>query len=141
MDFLDKLLLGQPLDEFTRIEGADQSIHWLEQSLLSSHPVRVIGTSLTEGEVLLTEEDRESHVHILGAPGEGKSKFLEMMVSMDIDALISGKSKSGACFIDSSDHGDTMKKVLKYCAHRGFEKVLLIDPWNIQDYGYVVPIN
>ena len=113
----------------------------LRNQLSSDRQIRILGTSTDGGLLTLTEEDRESHIHILGAPGEGKSKFLEMMVSMDIDALISGKSKAGACFIDSSDNGNTMKKVLKYCAHRGFEKVLLIDPHNIQDFGYVVPIN
>ena len=141
LDDLDKLVLGKTLDEeLTPIPSLDQTVNKYVQTLRSNYPLRVLGTS-SEGEVLLSEEDRESHIHILGAPGEGKSKFLEMMVSLDIDALISGKSKSGACFIDSSDNGNTMKKVLKYCAHRGFEKVLLIDPHNIQDFGYVVPIN
>jgi hypothetical protein len=144
MDFdenLEKMILGQSLDgELGQIPEFDSTVHKYVQSLISEHDLRVIGTS-AEGEVFISEEDRESHIHILGAPGEGKSKFLEMMVSMDIDALLSGKSKSGACFIDSSDNGNTMKKVLKYCAHRGFEKVLLIDPHNIQDFGYVVPIN
>lgn len=138
---LQRLILGKPRrDALRRIPSLEETTTRYFEQLLSKYPLRLLGTS-SEGEVYLSEEDRESHIHILGAPGEGKSKFLEMMVSMDIDALISGKSKSGACFIDSSDNGNTMKKVLKYCAHRGFEKVLLIDPHNIQEFGYVVPIN
>src|SRR5664280_321342 len=138
---IEKLVLGKRLGEILKpIPSPDQTLDRLCQQLLSKFPLRRVG-HCEHGDLLLSEEDRESHIHILGAPGEGKSKFLEMMVSMDIDALLSGKSKSGACFIDSSDNGNTMKKVLKYCAHRGFEKVLLIDPHNIQDFGYVVPIN
>jgi hypothetical protein len=137
---LFKLINKKTSKEALRIPSVEDSLHLIYESVSSKTPLRELGYS-ESGLVTLSEEDRESHIHVLGAPAEGKSKFLEMMVSLDIDALISGKSKSGVCFIDSSDNGDTMKKVLKYCARRGFEKVLLIDPRNIQDFGYVVPIN
>ena len=82
MDFdenLEKMILGQSLDgELGQIPEFDSTVHKYVQSLISEHDLRVIGTS-AEGEVFISEEDRESHIHILGAPGEGKSKFLEMM--------------------------------------------------------------
>lgn len=62
-------------------------------------------------------------------------------MSMDIDALIAGKSKSGVCLIDSSDNGETMKKVLRYCVKKNFTKVCVIDPSDIQEFGYVPCIN
>lgn len=138
---LERLVLKKTLDDYLGTESSYESnVNALVKSLMSNHPVRLLGHS-KDGEVWLSEEDRESHIHIIGSPGEGKSKFLEMMVSKDIESLIKGKSKSGALFIDSSDNGNTMKKVLRYCCKRGFEKVLLIDPHNIQDLGFVVPIN
>lgn len=140
---LDRLILGKTFDDYLRpVPGYDNIIEGYTKTLMSNHPVRLLGYS-TEGEVWLSEEDRESHIEIIGTTGEGKSKFLEMMVSKDIDSLMKGKSKSGLCFIDSSDNGNTMKKVLKFCCKKKFEKVLVIDPHHIrhQDYGFVVPIN
>lgn len=49
----------------------------------SNYPLRELGYG--EGTVLLSEEDRESHIHVLGSPGEGKSKFLELLLRQDID--------------------------------------------------------
>ncbi len=89
----------------------------------------------SDGEVFLTEEDRESHIHILGAPGEGKSKLLELLIRQDID------NGYGCCLLDPSDNGDTAYKVLKYCIKKGFEKVLLIDPHDLQSFYKVCTIN
>jgi hypothetical protein len=81
----------------------------------------------------LTEEDRENHIHILGSPGEGKSKFLEHLIRQDI------QRGYGACLLDPSDNGDTAYKILKYCAKIGFEKVCLIDPHHRYGHFSVVP--
>lgn len=124
-----------------QVPTATQTLEKLRQRIATRSPLRNLGFNQNEGPVNLSEEDRESHIHILGSTGEGKSKFLEMMVSLDIDALISGKSKSGVCFIDSSQNGNTMRKVLNYCIKRNFQKVLVIDPRHIDKHGYVVPIN
>jgi hypothetical protein len=109
----------------------------------TKHPLRSLGFNTDDGPLYLSEEERESHVHIIGSPGEGKSKFLEMMMCEDINRLQSGKSKSGLCFIDSSDNGKTLYKVLKHCAKIGFDKVFLIEPGDIgdKDYGYVPLLN
>lgn len=74
-------------------------------------------------------------MHIIGTTGEGKSKFLEYMIREDIDR------GNGLCFLDPSDRGDTLYKVLKYCAKVGRDKVLLIDPHHKHTYKVVCPIN
>jgi hypothetical protein len=86
----------------------------------------------SDGPVLLAEEER-THIHCIGLPGEGKSKFLELLIRGDIDNLVSGRTKAGLCLIDSSDFGNTYYKVLKYCAQVGYEKVCLIDPNDLFD--------
>jgi hypothetical protein len=91
------------------------------KEIWSRYPLRNLGWA-SDGEVLLAEEDRESHIHILGAPGEGKSKLLELLVRQDIDRGY------GCCLLDPSDNGDTAYKILKYCLKIGYEKVCLIDP-------------
>jgi hypothetical protein len=143
MDLAEKLfrqITGKTPDEAFHLPQQEESLRLFVDGL-KSRGVRQIGISTDGGVVSLTEEDRESHIHVLGSPGEGKSKFLEMMVSLDIDALISGKSKSGACLIDSSDNGETMMKVLSYCVKRNFTKVCVIDPSAIHDFGFVPCIN
>jgi hypothetical protein len=93
----------------------------LDKELSSKHPIRSLGRS-SESEVFFTEESRESHMHILGTTGEGKSKFLEHIIRQDIDLGY------GVCLIDGSENGDTCYNVLKYCAKKKIEKVCLIDP-------------
>lgn len=137
---LEKLILGRPLNSLGHIPTHQQTVDKYAQQLLSKYPVRTVGYADT-GEVLLTEEDREAHLHILGSPGEGKSKFIEYMLCQDIKNLMSGKSKAGACFIDSTGNGGTMKKVLAYCMKWGFEKVVVIDPHDIFKFNIVPPIN
>lgn len=126
--------------QLKRIPKAAETVERMLQEDRSKYPLRELGWSAA-GPVLISEEDRESHIHVLGSPGEGKSKFLELMVSLDIDGLISGKSKSGACLIDSSDNGETMMKVLRYCVKRNFTKVCVIDPSAVQEFGLVPCIN
>jgi hypothetical protein len=100
--------------------------------LQSRYPLRELGTS-QDGREWFTEEDREAHIHILGSPGEGKSKFLEHLIRQDI------QRGYGACLLDPSDNGDTAYKILRYCAKIGFEKVCLIDPHHRYGYFSVVP--
>jgi hypothetical protein len=124
-DKIDRLILGKKFDEFVEEIPSDDSIEEeFMQSLLSKHPIRILGTS-QEGSVILTEEDRESHIHILGSPGEGKSKYLELLLRQDID------NGYGATLLDPSDNGETAYKVLKYAIKKGYEKVVLIEPHDI----------
>lgn len=71
---------------------------------------------------ILAEENRASHIHILGTTREGKSKFLELLIRHDID------NGYGCTLLDPSDNGQTAYNILKYCVQKGFTKVCLIDP-------------
>jgi hypothetical protein len=88
-----------------------------------------------EKEVLVTEEQRSSHIHVIGTTGMGKSRWLEKMIRDDI---LSGK---GLCFLDPSHKGNTMKRVLAFCERIGFKKVLLINPHDRHKYKKIVPLN
>lgn len=102
--------------------------------MFSNFPVRVLGYDGENQPVTLTEEDRESHIHILGAPGEGKSKFIELLVRQDI-------GNYGACVLDPSDGGDTVNKILKYCCSIGFDKVCLVYPGDFLEFNRVPVFN
>lgn len=71
----------------------------------------------------LPAQIRDSHLHILGATGSGKSKLIEYMIRQDIE------QGNGACLIDP--HGDLYKDVLKYAIeHRCVDRVIPFDPTN-----------
>jgi hypothetical protein len=74
-------------------------------------------------------------VHIIGAPSEGKSKFLEDSIRHDIDSGI------GLTLLDPSDGGDTCFNVLRYCAKKNHKKVLLIDPRTLSDFGKIATLS
>lgn len=101
----------------------------------SKYELRLLGQNADGTTVYLSEEERGEHMHIIGTTGEGKSRFLEYLVRDDI------KRGQGLCFLDSSDQGDTIQKILAYCAKVKHKKVLLIDPSHRYKYGKVVPIN
>ena len=90
----------------------------------SSYPLRSVGVGV-DGEVLLSEEERVDHVHILGTTGEGKSKFIEHLIRGDIQA------GNGVCLLDPTDRGETCYNILRWCASQGFTKICLIDPHTI----------
>src|SRR5258708_16089253 len=77
----------------------------VEKELASKYPVRELGHT-TEGAQYFTEEDRESHIHILGSHGEAKSKFLEHLIRQDIDRGYA------ACLLDPSHHPAPPSKIL-----------------------------
>ncbi len=83
----------------------------------------------TEGAILLTEEDREAHSHILGTTGEGKSKLLELLISQDIRLFLKKPDEFnvGVCLLDPTNRGETMNAILNHCIKQGFERVCLID--------------
>jgi hypothetical protein len=60
----------------------------------------------------------------------------------DIDRIRDKKENGpGVCFIDGSENGDTMYKVLGYCEKVGFKRVLVIDPFSRFSFNKVTPIN
>lgn len=79
---------------------------------------------------------------MLGATGEGKSRFLQYLIRKDIDRLKAGDERAcSLCFIDPTPQGKNALQILDYCASIGFRKVLLIDPFQIRAVGKVPPIN
>jgi hypothetical protein len=127
-----KAMAGRSLSEHARLAPADSSVDKILKSKRSKFPLFRIGWHQA-GELLLTEEER-LHFHVLGLPGKGKSKFLELLARHDIDRLtvsLKGKTRRkapGMCLIDSSDFGNTFYKVLRHCRSVGYNKVCVIDP-------------
>lgn len=81
---------------------------------------------------MLSEEMRASHIHILGATREGKSRLLEQFIRHDVD------HGYGGTLIDPSANGDTARRVLKYCIDRKFTNVVWI---NLNDKRFIPTIN
>ena len=68
----------------------------------------------------LTREERETHMHVIGSSGSGKSKFLEQMIREDLD------NKQGFCLIDP--HGTLYKEVLDHASHKVLNReIVLLD--------------
>lgn len=130
---LFKLITGQTFEEKYPKQSLDQTVANQIKSYQSAYPLRLLGHS-KDGEVFVSEEERSANFHILGAPGEGKSKFLEYNIRKDIDAGL------GLCLLDPSEGGDTARNVLKYCASIGYEKVILIDP-SLPKFPKLAPLN
>jgi hypothetical protein len=87
-----------------------------------------------DGPLYLSEEERESHLHILGTTGEGKSRFIEHLIRGDIE------QGNGVCLLDPTDRAETVYNVLRYCASIGFDKVCLIDPHTLHTHGKITAI-
>lgn len=127
-----KLITGKTLEEATRIPSLEETITKQFKQHRSKQPLRTIGVG--QESIFISEEEREANIHVIGAPGEGKSKFLEDQIRKDIDA---GQS---VCLLDGSDAGDTCYNILEYCASIGHKKVVLIDPKMLSKYGKVASI-
>jgi hypothetical protein len=126
---LFKLVAGETFEEMTRIQTADEVLEEQWRTVNSRYPLRSLGVG--QSEVLLSEEERESHLHILGTTGEGKSKLIEHLIRGDI------KQGNGVCLLDPTDRADTCYNILRYCASIGFEKVVLIEPHLIHTHKVV----
>jgi hypothetical protein len=127
------MVTGQDFEEFTRLPEFDEIIRQQIKQLSTGYNLRLLGTS-PNGDVFVSEEERELNFHILGSSGEGKSKFLEYNIRKDID------QGNGLCLLDPSDFGSTAKNVLAYCAKIGHKKVLYIDPATIRNFQTVPTI-
>jgi hypothetical protein len=84
----------------------------------------------------LLDDDRETHMHIMGSSGGGKSKLLEFMIRQDI------KRGVGVCIIDP--HGELYWNILRYIIlecdkdDEVWPKVYLINP---SQKDYMVSFN
>lgn len=75
-----KMMHSKTLDEVaSEVPLADNTVYRAMKQLNSRCPLRLLGRSQA-GDVYVSEEEREANYHILGAPGEGKSKFLEFNI-------------------------------------------------------------
>lgn len=90
--------------------------------------------------VYLTERTRSTHMHVLGASGRGKSKFLEHLIRSDILA------GNGLCVIDP--HGYLYHDLIRWAETKGLlerRPIVLFDPtadkwsfgFNPLDFGSV----
>jgi hypothetical protein len=91
---------------------------------------RLLGqTSEDNTPFYLTEEDRDSHIHILGATRQGKSKLLEMLIRQDV------QRGYGACLLDPTGNAETMYNILRWCIQQDFQKVCIIEPHDVSSHG------
>ena len=63
------------------------------------------------------------HMHVIGATGRGKSRFVEQLIRQDI------RRRHGVCLIDP--HGELYAEVVRWCANYNLQhrrRVHLIDP-------------
>src|SRR5437870_5051053 len=125
---------GEKREKLFQRETAEEIIQKRLRKQKSQYPLRSLGMG-SEGHLFLSEEERESHMHVIGTTGEGKSKFLEHLIRGDIDL------GNGLTLLDPSDRGDTVYKVLRYCLQRGHKKVLLIDPHHRYAFGKIPKLN
>lgn len=82
-----------------------------------------LGTDADGQPVTTTPENRSMHMHVIGATGRGKSRFLEQLIRQDI------RHRHGVCLIDP--HGELHAEVVRWCARNGVQnrrRVHVIDP-------------
>lgn len=79
------------------------------------------------GSVYCSHGDRKTHMQIIGASGEGKSKFMEHLIREDI------LNNEGLCLLDP--HGYLYQDIVKWCTEKGMldrgrhnKKIMLFDP-------------
>jgi len=129
-----QLRTGKKFEEIERkVPTFENILERRVKEIKSHYPIRPLGLS-QDGEVYITEEERESHLHILGTTGEGKSRFIEHLIRGDI------AQGNGVCLLDPTDRADTAYNILRYCASIGFEKVCLIDPHTLKTHGRITAI-
>lgn len=76
--------------------------------------------------VVLTDEERSRHVHVIGASGTGKSKLIESMIRQDI---LAGR---GLCLIDP--HGTLADGIVQWCTSRNLNnqrRIHVIEPGDL----------
>lgn len=128
-----KLITGETFEETTRIPTFEQTLNEQWKSLKTKYPLRLLGSGVN-GDLTITEEQRP-HAHLIGSTGEGKSKFLELLIREDI------KRGFGVCLLDATKGAKTLNEILKWCAYKNIQKVCLIDLHQRWKYRKVPGLN
>jgi len=84
----------------------------------------IFGHDESGAEFVVSEDARRAHMHVVGASGKGKSKFLEMMIRQDLL-----NRNVGGCVIDP--HGLLVDDIMNYVSHHRphlADKIVLFEP-------------
>src|SRR5438105_9716980 len=81
--------------------------------------------------VRLDPADRNTHMHVIGSSGSGKSKFLEWMIRGDLD------NRQGFALLDP--HGSLYEEVVNYCAHHVLDREVVL--LNLSSPDHVIGFN
>lgn len=103
--------------------------------LKTKYDLRVLGHNVNTHQTLFITEEERPHAHLIGSTGEGKSKFLELLIREDI------RRGFGVCLLDATKGAKTLNEILKWCAYKKIEKVCLIDLHNRWQYRKIPGLN
>ena len=102
----------------------------------------LLGTTRQRNNVYLPPKTRATHMHVLGASGRGKSKFVEHLIREDI------RQGNGLCLIDP--HAELYDNLVRWIEDKGFlgrRKIIILEPalegwtfgFNPLDFGTASP--
>src|ERR1051325_9425459 len=140
LDFCKLLMGGKTWEELTAMPNLEAVPLTLSKRLITKYDLRILGQTKA-GELLTVTEEERTHTHIIAGTGEGKSKHIEKNCQLDIDRIIKYPNQPGIALLDATDQAQTAYNVLKYCIHRGYEKVCVIDPKHYDTFKRVAAIS
>jgi hypothetical protein len=91
----------------------------------------LLGYDALNRPVRLDPDTRKTAMHVIGASGSGKSKFLESMIRGDL------KNRTGCALLDP--HGTLYSDVVSYCAHHVLGRDII--PLNLSAPNSIVGFN
>jgi len=91
----------------------------------------LLGHDALDRAVELSAAERETHMHVIGSSGSGKSKFLEQIMRGDLD------NRQGFCLIDP--HGSLYEDMLNYCSHKVLNREIIL--LNLSEPEQVIGFN